>query len=168
MYDRKYMTLIVAVMTAISLIIVVTTGTSHVYAQNQTKYKSKLGGDNVVPEVNTTASGRAVIYVGDDWLWWKLNVTGINEPTMAHIHMGEKGVNGEILVDLLKSAKIENSTERMVITGNISAADLQGPMGGKTIADLISAINALRVNIDLHTKNHPEGELRGTIRSQGS
>jgi len=168
MYDRKYVTLIVVIMTAISLILVVSTGSSQVYAQNQTKFKSKLGGDNVVPAVNTTASGRAVIFIGDDWLWWKLNVTGISEPTMAHIHMGENGVNGPVVADLLKSANFENSTERMIITGNISVADLQGAMGGKTIADLKSAINALQANIDLHTKNHPEGELRGTIRIQGS
>ena len=51
---------------------------------------------------------------------------------------------------------------------NISSADLQGPMSGKTIADLQSAINALGVNIDLHTKNHPDGELRGTVRTLGS
>jgi len=162
------MTFIVISITVISLIVVVATSTSVIYAQNQTKYKAKLGGDNVVPPVNTTASGRAVIFIGNDWLWWKLNLTGINEPTMAHIHAGENGVNGAVIADLLQSANIENSTERMVITGNISSADLQGPLSGKTIADLQSAINDLGVNIDLHTKNHPEGELRGTIRIQGS
>jgi hypothetical protein len=40
-------------------------------------------------------------------------------------------------------------------------------MKGKTIADLQSEIKALGVNIDLHTKNHPEGELRGTLKIQG-
>ena len=165
------MTLIVISITVISLTVVIATGSSLIYAQNQTKYKAKLGGDNVLPPVNTTASGRAVIFIGNDWLWWKLNLTGINEPTMAHLHAGEKGVNGAVITDLwdlLKSSNFENSTERMVITGNISSADLQGPLSGKTIADLQSAINALGVNIDLHTKNHPEGELRGTVRTQGS
>jgi len=50
----------------------------------------------------------------------------------------------------------------------VYAETLRGLLNGKTIADLQSAINALGVNIDLHTKNHPEGELRGTIRIQGS
>ena len=165
------MTLIVISITAILLTVVIATSTTVIYAQNQTKYKAKLGGDNVVPPVNTTTSGRAVIFIGNDWLWWKLNVTGINEPTMAHLHAGENGVNGAVIADLwdlLKSSNFENSTERMVITGNISSAYLQGPLSGKTIADLRSAINALGVNIDLHTKNHPEGELRGTVRIQGS
>ncbi len=159
MYVKEHMTLIVVVITAISLILTVSTNTSN--AQNQTKYKVKLIGDSIVPSVNTTASGRAVIFIGDGWLWWKLNVTGINDPTMAHIHAGGKGANGVIIADLLKSANFENSTQRMIIIGNVSAADLQGPMKGKTIADLQSAINALGIYLDLHTKNHPEGELKG-------
>jgi hypothetical protein len=89
---------------------------------------------------------------------------------MAHIHMGKRGVNGVIvadLINLLKPPKIEKTTERTIITGNISASDLHGPMNGKTFADLQSAIKALGVYIDLHTNNHPDGELRGTIKIQG-
>jgi hypothetical protein len=60
------------------------------HAKIETKYKAKLIGDSVVPPANTTLAGRAVIFVGNDWLWWKLNVTGITDPTMAHMHMGKK------------------------------------------------------------------------------
>jgi CHRD domain len=166
MFDRKYMTLIVISMIVISLIVVVATSNSLIYAQNQTKYKAKLIGKSVVPPVNTSAAGLADVNIGNDWLWWKLNVTGITDPTMAHIHMGKKGVNGPIVVDLLKSSpRFENTTERMIITGNISAFSLQGPMKGKTFADIQSAIKAKTVglHVDLHTKNHPDGELRGTV-----
>jgi CHRD domain len=169
MYDRRCITLIVTSITVISLVLVVAADTFLIYAQNQTKYAAKLIGKSVVPPVNTTAAGRAIIFIGNDWLWWKLNGTGINDPTMVHIHMGKRGVNGVIVADLLnmsKSPKIENTTERMIITGNISASDLQGPMKGKTIADLQSAIKALGVYIDLHTKIHPDGELRGSIKIQ--
>jgi hypothetical protein len=167
MFDRRHLILIVISITLISLVLVAAAHTFFVYAQNQTKYKAKLIGKSVVPPVNTSAAGRAVIFIGNDWLWWKLNVTGITDPTMAHIHMAKKGANGSIAVDLLKLANFENTTERMIITGNISATDLQGPLKGKAFADLQSAIKALGVQIDLHTKNHPDGELRGTIKIQG-
>ena len=170
MFDRRCLTLIVISITLISLLIAGAVNTFLIYAQNQTKYAQKLVGKSVVPPVNTTASGRAIIYIGNDWLWWKLNVTGITDPTMAHMHMGKRDVNGVILAnlwDLLKSSpNFEKTTERTIITGNISASDLQGPMKGKTIADLQSAIKALDLYIDLHTKNHPDGELRGTIKIQ--
>ena len=152
---------------ALSLVILLATNNLFVHAQNDVKYKAKLIGDSVVPPVNTTAAGRAVIFVGADELRWKLNVTGISDPIMAHIHMGKKGANGSIIADLLKSAKIEDKPDRTIMTGTITAADLQGPMEGKTLQDLKSAFNNATTNIDLHTKNNPNGELRGTIRIQG-
>jgi hypothetical protein len=103
MFDRKCMTLFVITITLISLVLaVVVAGESFlIYAQNQTKYAAKLIGKSVVPPVNTTAAGRAIFFIGNDWLWWKLNLTGITDPTMAHIHMGKRGANGVIVADLL-------------------------------------------------------------------
>jgi hypothetical protein len=80
MYDRRCITLIVISITVISLVVVVVVAadTFLVYAQNQTKYAAKLIGKSVVPPVNTAAAGRAIIFIGNDWQWWKLNVTGVN------------------------------------------------------------------------------------------
>jgi len=167
MFDRKYLTLTVISMIVISLIVVVATNISHIYAQNQTKYIAKLVGVKVVPPVNTSAAGIADVNIGKDWLYWKLNVTGITDPTMAHIHMGNKSVIGPIVVDLLNSGPRfeKNTTVMRIITGNISASSLQGPMKGKTFADVQSAIGnkTSALYVDLHTKSHPDGELRGTV-----
>lgn len=44
-------------------------------------------------------------------------------------------------MDLLNSShKFENTTDRMIITGEINALSLEGPMKGKTFADVQSAI----------------------------
>ncbi|HJR84806.1 MAG TPA: CHRD domain-containing protein [Nitrososphaeraceae archaeon] len=67
---------------------------------------------------------------------------------------------------LLRSAHFENTTERMIISGNISTSDLQGPMQGKSFDDIQSLFKSLGAYIDLHTKGHPDGELRGTIKIQ--
>lgn len=158
----------IVIITVISLTVLVVTSPSHIYA-SETKYKAKLVGVSVVPPVNTTAAGRGVIFIDNDWLWWKLNVTGISDPTMAHIHLGKKGLNGPMVADLFKSAEFENTTERMIITGNISTSDLQGPLKGKNFTDVESAIKAhktIGLHIDLHTNNYPDGELRGTILIQ--
>lgn len=165
--DQRQITMIIIGLVVISLVLSAVSDTFLVYAQVETKYKAKLIGDSVVPPVNMTAAGRAVIFVGNDWLWWKLNVTGITDPTMAHMHMGVKGENGGIFVHLLRSAHFENTTDRMIISGNISTSDLQGSMQGKTFDDLQSLIKSLGAYIDLHTKDHPDGELRGTIKIQG-
>ncbi|HJR84805.1 MAG TPA: CHRD domain-containing protein [Nitrososphaeraceae archaeon] len=88
MIDRRQITMIIIGLAMISLVLLPVVNTFLVYAQVETKYKAKLIGDSAVPPVNTTGAGRAVIFVGNDWLWWKLNVTGITDPTMAHMHMG--------------------------------------------------------------------------------
>lgn len=41
-------------------------------------------------------------------------------------------------------------------------------MKGKMLPDLISAIKNETLQIDLHTKKHPDVELRGTIKMSGS
>jgi len=163
---RKYMPLIGISILLISLLVVIATNISLIYAQNVTRYKAKLVGEGVIPTVNTSASGLADVNIGGG-LWWKLNLTGINDPTMAHIHMGQKGVNGPIVVDLLNSShRFENTTDRMIITGNNSALSFQGPMKGKTLTDIQSAIrtNTVGLYVDLHTRIHPNGELRGTVQ----
>src|SRR6478672_5039909 len=87
MFDTRHLMLLVISVALISIVIAVSAHTFVIYAQNETKYKAKLTGDSVVPPINTTAAGRAVIFIGNDWLRWKLNVTGVTDPTMAHMHM---------------------------------------------------------------------------------
>lgn len=174
MLDKKNMILIVISITVISLVIVAATDTSLIYAQNATKYKSKLTGDNVVPPVNTTAVGKATFFIDKDHLWWKLNLTGITDATKAHIHMAKKGVNatnGTIVANLLKSLdqkpKIAKTKQGVIIKGSIDATELLGPMKDKNFTDIQSAINNGTLQLDLHTKKHLDGELRGTIKLFG-
>jgi hypothetical protein len=49
------------------------------------------------------------------------------------------------------------------ISGTITAADLTGPLAGKTMADLVAAIRAGNIYINLHTTAFPAGEIRGQL-----
>ena len=53
----------------------------------------------------------------------------------------------------------------MAIRGNITDTDLTGPMQGKTLSDLISAIKNGDTYTNVHTPSHPDGEIRGQIES---
>ena len=48
----------------------------------------------------------------------------------------------------------------MAIRGNITDTDLTGPMQGKTLSDLISAIKNGDTYTNVHTPSHPDGEIR--------
>jgi len=88
-----------------------------------------------------------------------------------HIHLAKKGANSTnstIVADLLKIVKFENTPHGVTIGGEVYKSDLQGPMKGKMLPDLIPAIKNETLQIDLHTKKRPDGELRGTIKISGS
>jgi hypothetical protein len=47
--------------------------------------------------------------------------------------------------------------------GNLKAADLTGPLAGKALSDLIKEIEAGNAYVNVHTTQHPDGEIRGQI-----
>ena len=125
-----------------------------------------MSGDQEVPPVDSTAQGKSIFRTknNDTWIDYKVNITGFSEASAAHIHMGKTGANGEVIVDLLTGKKENPTRLGMAIRGNITDSSLVGPMQGKTLADLISAINNGDTYVNVHTQTHPDGEIRGQIQ----
>jgi hypothetical protein len=48
--------------------------------------------------------------------------------------------------------------------GTITAANLMGPLQGKTLEDLVSVIKAGDAYVNVHTTAHPGGEIRGQLK----
>lgn len=131
------------------------------------KFTATMSGNNEVPPVDTTATGETVFRssANDTTIKYKVNVTGFSDATGAHIHMAKSGANGDVVVDLLTDSKKNPTKLGMAIRGNITDSDLTGPMQGKTVSDLISAINSGDTYVNVHTPTHPDGEIRGQIES---
>jgi hypothetical protein len=51
----------------------------------------------------------------------------------------------------------------MTIRGNLSDSSLKGPMEGKTLEDLVAAMDSGETYVNVHTAEHPDGEIRGQI-----
>ena len=136
------------------------------YAQNE-KYRAKLDGNNEVPAVNTTSEGVINFKTKNDMLTWKMNVTGTNDATGVNIHKGKAGENGEVVVDLMKVSKHSDNPKGMTMRGNVTDSSLTGSMAGQTIADLKTAMANGDTYVNLKTQDHPDGEIRGQIKSQG-
>ena len=120
-------------------------------------------GKNEVPKVNSTAKGTANFKSKKDILIWKINVTGLTNATGAQLYLGNKSVKGDIIVNLMKSGNRSQIPLGLLMNGNISASDLQGPMQGKTIKDLKSIMNNSQTYVNILTGDHPDGE-RGTVK----
>jgi hypothetical protein len=141
-------------------------------------YTATLSGGEEVPPRTTTAAGKAEFRVSDDGKSITYKVTITNEITnlvAGHIHVGKKGENGAVVVNLVPAGQPGNGKKSGVVgEGTITAANLAGPMAGKTIADLIAALDSGDTYVNLHTNDgtepqnsgpgdFPGGEIRGQI-----
>ena len=162
MSKDKTLSLVVIIVALSSLMYISTANLNLIYAQNEI-FKAKLKGENEVPPVATSAAASGKFRVKNDTISSNINITGITNVTGAHIHAGIKGQNGEPVVDLLKSGRQMQSDGGVIIKGKIADSDLQGPMAGKTLQDLRTAMKYKTVYVDVHTQTHPDGEIRGQI-----
>ena len=133
--------------------------------QQQGRFITELTGFEEVPPVNdTSAIGVAEFKLGQDNIMYTVNVTDIENVTAAHIHNGQVGENGPIVVTLFKEdTPTVAMTTGVLSEGNITAANLEGPMAGKLLSNLTSAMRNEQTYVNVHTQQNPNGEIRGQI-----
>jgi hypothetical protein len=139
-------------------------------ADTKPDFTAQLTGGEQVPPVSTSASGAASFWLSADGLElrFKLSVTTLNNVTMAHLHLGAAGENGPPVVWLYPSAPpakvIAGASNGVIAEGVIKAGDLSGSLVGKTVADLVTAIKAHTIYVNVHTQDHGDGEIRGQLQ----
>jgi hypothetical protein len=133
------------------------------------KFTAIMSGSNEVPSVDTSATGYTSFRTATNntVIKYKINVTGISNVTGAQIDFGKAGANGDMIVDLFKDSKKNLIKQGMAIRGNITDADLVGPLKGKTFAELISTMKSGDTYVNIDTPNQLNGEIRGQIESGG-
>jgi uncharacterized membrane protein YgcG len=141
-------------------------------------FSARLTGDREVPPVDTDATARIRLIANSqqDGLDYRLSVSNINGLiTGAHIHKGSATTNGPIVANLniggtFASASAGNggASTSTSTGGTITSADLKGPLTGKQITDLIKLIEDGQAYANVHTRQHPNGEIRGQLSSSSS
>ncbi len=135
-----------------------------------TTFRATLSGKNQSPPIDTPAHGTATFTLSKTGksLRFRLYVADIDGVSMAHIHIGPAGQEGPVAVWLYPShppAMVKKGKFTGVLaTGIITARRLQGPLKGKTIADLVQEIKNGDAYVNVHTTAHPAGEIRGQIQ----
>ena len=132
-------------------------------------FNVELSGNEEVPPVQTDATGSAEFTAPHfDNIGYSVEVSNIDKVTAAHIHSGKIGENGPIVVTLFKAET--PSTEPIngnLASGNITNANLEGPMAGKTVIDLTKSMELGETYVNVHTEENPNGEIRGQIKGGG-
>lgn len=113
-----------------------------------------LNGAEQVPPVQTKGACAARLTYDPDTrqVTWNVTCGDLSSPvTMAHFHVGTAGNNGKPVVWLTK-------------VGSTSTA-IEGPIKGESTLTPDEAKDFVAGNlyINVHTKDHPNGEVRGQV-----
>lgn len=159
-----------------------------VWGQGFKKISELLTGYEEVPSVSTVASGEfhAQISKDDSQIDWELSYADLEGTVQqAHIHFGQKGVNGGISVWLCGNPTAPGVTPAIVpppgtqacppppatITGTATAANVVGPanqgIAAGEFAELIRAIRAGKTYANVHSTKFPGGEIRSQLGPSG-
>jgi len=144
-------------------------------------FVTHLDGDEEVPARPTQGQGQAIFRLNANGteLTYRLIVANIDNVVAAHIHLGVFGVNGPVVAFLAGPfAPGGGSTNGVLATGTITAANLVGPLSGMPLSVLAAAMLAGGTYVNVHTNDgipppntgpgdFPGGEIRGQIRAAG-
>ena len=124
-----------------------------------------LTGAAEVPPVQSSASGFAELGVMDGGNSMEYDIIAINidKVTQAHIHQGSSSEAGPVVATLFNASTPTGPTSGELTDGFITSANLEGPLQGKQLSDLIALIQNGQAYVNVHTEQNPDGEIRGTI-----
>ena len=140
-----------------------------------------LTGYEESPAVSTTGRGEftATIDADGDAIVYTETYSGLQGPvTQSHIHVGQLGVSGSVVIFLCQTAANPDPTglapqcpQEGTVSGTITAANV---IAGSTasqqlvagdLAAVITAIRAGAAYANVHTNPSPGGEIRGQLRT---
>lgn len=165
-------------------VIALASATTIILAQGFKKISEFLTGFEEVPSVSTVASGTfdARISNDDSQIDWELSYSDLEGAVQqAHIHFGQKGVNGGISIWLCGNPNPPTIVPPLgtqtcppppaTISGTATAANVVGPAGqgiaAGEFAELIRAMRAGKTYANVHSSKFPGGEIRSQIGPAG-
>ncbi len=130
-----------------------------------------LTGDEEVPARDTQAQGQATFNVAKDGhtVEFKLVVANIENVVASHVHCGDPGVNGPIVVGLYSAPSAGGPIE-----GPIAEGSFDGTAFTCNGMSLLDAMRAGHTYVNVHTNDgdatpnegpgdFPGGEIRGQV-----
>jgi hypothetical protein len=145
-------------------------------AENLDRYWSVLTGEQQLPPNDTNALGYIGLKFQDDRtrLMYIVNAEHIGKVTAVNLYQTDKEQNGMLVLDLLHSPRelikgvdkvvdktLDGKTKGTISIGGATRDDLQGQLKGRTLSDLQELMVNGSVYVSIHTKDFPNGEIRG-------
>lgn len=136
-------------------------------------FSTELLGSNEVPPISTATTGDAFFNVRESEreIDFAVNVYNGANITAAHLHCAPAGQNGPVVVGLFDGF-VANITGELVsgtlTEANILAAGSTCSPNITTMPHLVQAMREGRIYVNVHSTQHPNGEIRGQLSLTGS
>jgi hypothetical protein len=134
-------------------------------------FAARLIGFNEVPANNTAGHGKLRFTMTSTQITFRLVYADLSgPPAAAHIHVGQKNVNGGVSVFFCGGGGQPAcpASPSGTVTGTITAANVVGPTAqGFNVGELAPVERAIKAGVtyaNMHTTKFPGGEIRGQIR----
>jgi CHRD domain len=168
---------------ALVILVAILASSSMVYAKDEgSVLEAHLRGFQEVPVVSTVATGefRGVIDPTNSSILFDLSYTGIQGTvTQAHIHVGQRSVNGGIVIWFCQTDASPGPAGTPTctngsghFTGTITSANVVAitganapqQIGAGDFDKVLEAIRAGKAYANVHSTLSPGGEIRGQIK----
>lgn len=127
------------------------------------QWGAALSGANEVPANTSAARGTftATIDEAANTIQWSLSVPAITNASAAHLHTGQAGINGPIVLNLF-AAPAGSPAQAVNVSGSSKGSDLVGPLQGN-LQEFIRAVKGGTIYVNVHTTGNPGGEIRAQV-----
>ncbi|MFO7651221.1 MAG: CHRD domain-containing protein [bacterium] len=129
-------------------------------------FSATLNGSNSVPSNSSIATGDAQFNVdlSNTKMEYTVNVANLADINTARLHYAPANQVGDAIAVLYGGPRKAGSFSGQLTEGTLLTADLIGPMAGKSIKALVSAVRAGSTYVNIATDSFPNGEIRGQLR----
>lgn len=138
-----------------------------------TSFTAQLAGTTEVPSVTTAATGTADLTVNGNQISYTVHVASLQNPILAHIHIGVVGENGPVRLNFCGTG----APQPDCASGDgVLASGTNGTVVGTPAITFDSLLSAMRTGgayVNVHTNVagctlgdsgcNPDGEIRGQI-----
>src|SRR3954463_13064607 len=130
-------------------------------ASSSSSFKASMNGKSETPKSNSKATGSATFKIAANGkaIRYTLKAPKLSGPAQAaHIHFGKAGTAGPVIIAICaKPCSLPKS-------GKLTAKQFAKAPGVSNFAAAVKAIKAGKAYVNIHTKKHPAGEVRGQIK----
>ncbi len=140
-----------------------------------TNFVAHLTGAQETPPTGSTATGTLTLSLSDNGnrIHFRLRANGVTRIQQAHIHVGDAGEPGPIVVFFF--AKTPNTADSAITGDGFEVAGVRTPadfnfsaLGATfTYADFLNKLRSGGTYVNVHSPTFPGGEIRGQIQPSG-